>query len=576
MSMSEDILVPAQQGTKRTLSGSSRPKHQTVSSKASTAALSQAPTSTTLLHEESPITPEIFAHIDAIKHIDDKLIFELLRSARFYASIGSAESSRRTSAVPSLCSDNRSSIASSAMFSLFSKPSNSSLRTTSTTESSTRLARSKSHMELRRPSTKSDRSEASSNVSSLSKSRSVRHDSVTTEKPLPPVPMKQGQSVPQHVTTQPTKNYACTFCDQTFKHRAYWLTHEEELHEQPRRWTCPDCYRSFFAEKKYRKHHYESHGCSTCGLKKDAERSLNVTERCSMQPVIEGKEGKPVRSKTCAEKAMLRVHNKKAYGCGFCVSLCRSWSERCDHVARHYEAGVAKNDWCFTNVVKSLLLQSELAIAWEKLMSKEHGMDRTAWPVFEWDKREARDLVRSMEQNGMVHEKVKEIARNAYDLAHTQETTTAEEPSPAPGAHKQEQVEEPSPAPENRYLQPTPQLSEQRPHSTPVMVQQGFEHHHDPSRNTFSVASMPNPPPAYNPAGGSQRASKEFELLSQAIDEQLASGPFVVDFDFNPAWDPMQMSPQQPSAQEDIVAFTHPGAYSAFTEAHPEKGGWPL
>lgn len=87
MSMSEGILVPAQQGTKRTLSGSSRPKHQTVSSKASTAALSQAPTSTTLLHEESPITPEIFAHIDAIKHIDDKLIFELLRSARFYGKL---------------------------------------------------------------------------------------------------------------------------------------------------------------------------------------------------------------------------------------------------------------------------------------------------------------------------------------------------------------------------------------------------------------------------------------------------------------------------------------------------------
>lgn len=84
MSMSDDILVPAQQGTKRTLSGSSRPKHATVSSKASTAALSTASTPAAMLQEESPITPEIFQHIDAIKHIDDKLIFELLRSARFY------------------------------------------------------------------------------------------------------------------------------------------------------------------------------------------------------------------------------------------------------------------------------------------------------------------------------------------------------------------------------------------------------------------------------------------------------------------------------------------------------------
>ncbi|KAB2576817.1 Zinc finger C2H2-type protein [Lasiodiplodia theobromae] len=576
--MSEQGLPPAQQGTKRTLSGSTRPKH----SKAPTAHLSQAPSATSLLQEESPITPEIFAHIDAIKHIDDKLIFELLRSARFYASIGagsssSADSSRRNSTVPSLCSDNRSdnrsSIASSAMFSLFSKPSLGSLRSATSQSSSSSLSRSKSHMELRQPSIKSDRSASSASNSSLSRSRSVRHDSATTmEKPLPPVPMKdaQGQAVP----SQPTKNYACTFCDQTFKHRAYWLCHEEELHEQPRRWTCPDCYRSFFAEKKYRKHHYESHGCSSCGMKKDAERSLNATERCSMQGVIEGREGKPVRNKTCAEKAMLRVHNKKAYGCGFCVTLCRSWSERCDHVARHYETGVSKNDWCFTNVVKSLLLQSELAIAWEKLMTKEHTIDKTTWPNFVWDKREARDLVRSMEQNGMVHDKVKEIARSAYDHAHIEESKTIEEDTPSVLADvpppKQEPLEEQNPTPATQYLLPMP--TEQRPHSTPVLSQNPIQHPIHPHHSTFSVSSMPDPP-AYT---GTQRASKEFELLSQAIDEQLASGPFVVDFDFNPPWDPMQMSPQQPPHQEDIVAFTHPGAYSAFTAAHPDKGAWPL
>lgn len=462
------------------------------------------------------------------------------------------------------------------MFSLFSKPSQGSLRSASSkAESSRGLSRSKSHMELRQtrqPSTKSDRSEASSASSSVSRSRSVRHDSATMEKPLPPVPIKHthAQSVPTNPAPQPTKNYACTFCEQTFKHRAYWLTHEEELHEQPRRWTCPDCYRSFFAEKKYRKHHYESHGCSTCGLKKDAERSLNVTERCSMQPVIEGKEGKPVRSKTCAEKAMLRVHNKKAYGCGFCVSLCRSWSERCEHVARHYEAGSSKNDWCFTNVVKSLLLQSELAIAWEKLMAKEHGMDKAAWPTFVWDKREARDLVRSMEQNGMVHEKVKAIAQNAYDLAHSEEGGTIEEPSAhAAEDMKQEMMTEQTPASEIQYLQPSrPTPADQRPHSTPVIPQQPLYTH----QNTFSVSSMPEPPPAYSNCP--QRASKEFELLSQAIDEHLASGPFVVDFDFNPTWDPMNMSPQP--QQDDIVAFTHPGSYHAYTAAHPEKGEWPL
>lgn len=40
-----------------------------------------------MLQDESPVTPEVFQHIDAIKHIDDKLIFELLRSARFYGKL---------------------------------------------------------------------------------------------------------------------------------------------------------------------------------------------------------------------------------------------------------------------------------------------------------------------------------------------------------------------------------------------------------------------------------------------------------------------------------------------------------
>lgn len=377
--------------------------------------------------------------------------------------------------------------------------------------------------------------------------------------------------MPAPMTPNPAKSYACTFCDQTFKHRAYWLTHEEELHEQPRRWTCPDCYRSFFAEKKYRKHHYESHGCTTCALKKDAERSLTATERCSVQGVIEGKEGKPVRSKTCAEKSMLRVHNKKAYGCGFCITLCRSWSERCEHVARHFEAGSTKSDWCFTNVVKSLLLQSELATVWEKFMSREHGTDRAAWPNFVWDRREARDLVRSMEQNGMVHEKVKAIAQNAYDLAHSEESSTAEEPAAPAEEPKQQQTQEQTPASEVKYLHPNqPAASEQRPRSTPDLSQHPFHR----STNTFSVYSMPaaSPSPAYNPCH--PRASKEFELLSQAIDEHLASGPIIADFDFNPHWDPMSMSPQPP--QDDIVAFTHPGAYSAYTATEQDKSRWPL
>ncbi|KAF2092060.1 hypothetical protein K490DRAFT_61504 [Saccharata proteae CBS 121410] len=75
----------AAQGTKRTHSGSHR--HPSTSNASSTTTgLSENPISSLALR--SPVTPEILNHIDAIKHLEDWRIAELLQSARHYGNHG--------------------------------------------------------------------------------------------------------------------------------------------------------------------------------------------------------------------------------------------------------------------------------------------------------------------------------------------------------------------------------------------------------------------------------------------------------------------------------------------------------
>lgn len=186
---------------------------------------------------QSQIAPQLFDHINALKHLDDTQILLLLQAARnggmyprnslgalahnapdgmrlsgadrsSMSTVGSRASSYLSvpsSRVPSMLSDPRSSIA-------------------STDSSFTHYSAASSRL-----------STASSRLSTIS----------TTSTPAP-------------------KNFACTFCDKALKSKPYWKSHEEEFHEQRLTWRCPDCEQIFHAGKRFREHHTKLHvGIST-------------------------------------------------------------------------------------------------------------------------------------------------------------------------------------------------------------------------------------------------------------------------------------------------------------------------
>ncbi|KAF1944838.1 hypothetical protein EJ02DRAFT_463919 [Clathrospora elynae] len=320
---------------------------------------------------QSQSAPQLFDHINALKHLDDQQILQLLSAARnggqwcpipsgafahassdgmrragadrsSMSTVGSRTSSYLSvpsSRVPSMLSDPRSSIA-------------------STDSSFTHYSAQSSRL-----------STASSRLSTIS----------TASTPAP-------------------KNFACTFCDKALKSKPYWKSHEEEFHEQRLTWRCPDCEQIFHAGKRFREHHTKLHGCEHC---KQPRESGQPTSR---------------KASPCVKKYEIVMHDKDAWGCGFCACLLTTWEERCEHIALHFEEkGTSK--WNFTNVVLGLLKQTEVSHAWNQLMSQRHG-DEQNWPSLAWESKKCNRLRYKLETKCDTRAfDLEKLVQDTYDLA---------------------------------------------------------------------------------------------------------------------------------------------------------------
>ncbi|KAL5395807.1 hypothetical protein PMIN03_003446 [Paraphaeosphaeria minitans] len=302
------------------------------------------------------LTPEVIDHINALKHLDDKQILLLLQAAR-----SNGDSMRSLS---SMSGPDRSSMASlGSRNSFLSVPSS---RVTSIM-SDPRSSIASTDSSFTHYSTVSSRlSTASSRLSTIS------------------------------ITSAP-KNFACTFCDKALKSKPYWKSHEEEFHEQRLTWRCPDCEQIFHAGKRFREHHTKLHGCENC---KQPRESGQPTSR---------------KASPCVKRYEIVMHDKDAWGCGFCACLLTTWEERCEHIAMHFEE--KKSKWNFTSVILGLLKQPEVAESWTRLMTQRHG-DVQDYPRFTWESKKCNRLRYKLETKWDTRVfDVDKVVQETYDLA---------------------------------------------------------------------------------------------------------------------------------------------------------------
>ncbi|KAF2247837.1 hypothetical protein BU26DRAFT_321579 [Trematosphaeria pertusa] len=330
------------------------------------------------LSGQGSLTPEVIDHINGLKHLDDKQILLLLEAARNGDRMRLSGADR--SSMSTIGSRNSSylSVPSSRVNSMLSDPRSS---IASTDSSFTHYSAASSRL-----------STASSRLSTIS-------------------------------TTSAPKNFACTFCDKALKSKPYWKSHEEEFHEQRLTWRCPDCEQIFHAGKRFREHHTKLHGCENC---KQPRESGQPTSR---------------KASPCVKKYEIVMHDKDAWGCGFCGCLLTTWEERCEHIAMHFEE--KKSKWNFTNVILGLLKQPDVSESWAKLLSQRHG-DQQSWPRFTWESKKCNRLRYKLETKWDTRVfDVDKVVQETYELAEIESadsTETATEPT-SEAAETTEQTE---------------------------------------------------------------------------------------------------------------------------------------
>ena len=159
--------------------------------------------------------------------------------------------------------------------------------------------------------------------------------------------------------SNPTQQFQCTFCMQSFKKKHDWCRHEKSVHLPLDRWICTpnlvdvqplsdinsrpsEC--SFCNDHSPDPTHWKEHEFHICAEKPLDERSftrkdylwqhLRKFHSCTKLPVADLDIW---RDETSGSNLQSR--------CGFCGSSLATWTERVDHLALHFKEGCRMEQW---------------------------------------------------------------------------------------------------------------------------------------------------------------------------------------------------------------------------------------
>jgi hypothetical protein len=178
--------------------------------------------------------PQLFDHINALKHLDDQQILQLLSAARNGGQLGRFSSGA-----------------------LYAHAYSDGMRRSGTDRSSMSTVGSRASSYLSVPSSRVPSMMSDPRSSIASTDSSFTHYSAQSNR-LSTSSSNRLSTISTASTPAP-KNFACTFCDKALKSKPYWKSHEEEFHEQRLTWRCPDCEQIFHAGKRFREHHTKLH-----------------------------------------------------------------------------------------------------------------------------------------------------------------------------------------------------------------------------------------------------------------------------------------------------------------------------
>lgn len=152
-----------------------------------------------------------------------------------------------------------------------------------------------------------------------------------------------------------TDRYQCTFCLKPFKKKHDWVRHEKSVHYPHDLWICTpnlDLLRQEMAVgpaecpwcrfQNPNEAHWEMHDFQSCADKPVQNRLF--TRRDHLLQHLRKFHGceKPITGMETWRHAEMANFQSR---CGFCDLFFRSWSERADHLATHFKAGLRMSVW---------------------------------------------------------------------------------------------------------------------------------------------------------------------------------------------------------------------------------------
>jgi hypothetical protein len=135
-------------------------------------------------------------------------------------------------------------------------------------------------------------------------------------------------------------------CSEAFVEKADWKRHEETYQERPEEFQCDLCNAKYFLDKDFVTHHVKRHECIPCHMNTKGHEKKHVQEA-----------RRPRKTRT-------------GWGCGFCYHFSNDWTERCNHIAKHFdqEDKIMAN-WNHSAVIYSLLQRPAILVEWDAILS---------------------------------------------------------------------------------------------------------------------------------------------------------------------------------------------------------------
>ncbi|KAL2808664.1 hypothetical protein BJX63DRAFT_435882 [Aspergillus granulosus] len=148
------------------------------------------------------------------------------------------------------------------------------------------------------------------------------------------------------------RRYQCTFCTDTFYKKHDWTRHEKTLHLSLEKFTCSPCgpvYKdsggtercTFCDEHRPSEAHIASHRASTCSQRPITLRTFYRKDHLLQHLRAVHKTARFTSPMETWKSEATEVKSR----CGFCAQTFTHWSDRNDHLAKHFRKGALMRDW---------------------------------------------------------------------------------------------------------------------------------------------------------------------------------------------------------------------------------------